>query len=89
MEWEEFTMPSTLVLGPWKRYRRRVDNVKLEARLIEWQGTKYLEVRESRGEDFCCPYCSTLLSQKNGGRVPPALLETKIFHERHEPLDKN
>lgn len=83
------TMPSTSALGPWKRYKRHSDNVKLEARLVQVGDKKFLEVKESRVGDFVCPCCSTILSQSNARSFPRMLLEPKIFHERHRPLDKD
>lgn len=84
-------MPSTSAraLSPWKNYKRYSDNVKLEARLIQVGDRKLMQVKESRNGDFCCPHCSEVISQGNGRVFPQIILEPKIFHERHRPLDKD
>jgi len=88
MATEERGTASTLVpLGPWKNYVRRADNVRVSARLIQRDGTKLLEVKESRMDDFCCPNCKYLLTQRDTGAFPNFFLEPKIFHEGHRPLD--
>ena len=72
---------------PWKRYKRHADNVKLEARLVELEGKKFMEARESRGECITCPYCRETLSILSGNEWPNFVLEPKVFHTRHRPLD--
>jgi hypothetical protein len=80
-------MRSMLVQGPWKRYKRYSDNVKLEARLVQMGDHKLMQVKESREGNFTCPCCSALISQGNAKAFPQVLLEPKSFHERHRPLD--
>lgn len=79
-------MPSSSVLTPWQRYKRYSDNVKLEARLVQTKGKKIMQVREPKGETYCCPECRTILTQGNGLLLPDFLLEPKVFHERHKPI---
>lgn len=81
-------MKSSLVqLSPWKNYKRRVDNVPVSARLVNLDGTKLLEVKESRGSEFRCPDCKYLLTQREAEEVPNFFLEPPVFHEFHRPLD--
>ena len=84
---EERGTASMSALGPWKRYKRRADNVEVSARLVNRDGTKLLEVKESRMSDFQCPNCKYLLTQRDTGAFPNFFLEPKIFHEHHRPLD--
>ncbi len=73
---------------PWKLYKSYINNVKVEARLIqEGFPSPVMEVRESRGDDFNCPQCGTLLSKGNGREIPMFLLTTALFHERYRPID--
>lgn len=81
-------MPSRFSqLGPWKRYKRQADNVTISARLIERNGVKLLEVKESRMSDFRCPNCKYLLTQRDIGAFPNFFLEPQLFHEAHRPVD--
>lgn len=81
-------MQSTLVpKGPWKKYARRADNVKVTARLVERKGAKFLEVKEKRMGDFTCPNCSYLLSQQDTGAFPNFFIDPAKFHESHRSLD--
>ena len=80
---------STSVQEPWKKYKRYSDNVKLEARLIEVEGRKLIQVKESRTGDFVCPHCGQVISHGNAHKFPPTILDPKVFHERHRPLDKD
>lgn len=81
-------MQSTSVpKGPWKKYARLADNVRVTARLVEWKGGKFLEVKEKRMGDFTCPNCSYLLSQQDTGAFPNFFIETQKFHQSHRPLD--
>lgn len=84
---EERNTRSTSVPTPWLKYVRRADNVRVSARLVERNGVKLLEVKESRMSDFKCPHCSYLLTQRDTGAFPNFFLEPKIFHEHHKPLD--
>ena len=87
MATEERGTASISVLTPWRRYKRRADNVEVNARLVHRDGTKLLEIRESRMPDFQCPNCKYLLTQRDTGAFPNFFLEPKIFHEYHRPLD--
>ncbi len=86
-------MQSTVAqLSPWKRYKRRADNVTVRARLVmvtdQLQGEKkMLEVSENRMEDFPCPNCKYLITQGNSQAFPNFFLEPPIFLEAHKPLD--
>lgn len=81
-------MPSTSALSEWKQYKRYSDNVKVEARLIQVGNRKLMQVKESRSGDFVCPHCAQVISQGNARSFPQTILEPRIFHERHKPLDK-
>jgi hypothetical protein len=70
---------------PWLQYKRRSDNMKVEARLFQKGATKLMEVKESKQEDFHCPACRELLSRGNGSLFPHLILEPHIFHERYKP----
>lgn len=72
-------------LGAWKKYKRTADNVEVTARIVSRDGTKLLEVKESRMSDFHCPNCKYLLTQRDTGSFPNFFLEPKIFHENHKP----
>lgn len=87
MDMEEQGTASMSTLSPWKKYKRRADNVIVSARLVLRKGTKLLEVKESRMSDFCCPNCKYMLTQRDTGAFPNFFLEPKIFHEFHRPLD--
>ncbi len=63
------------------------DNVHLTARLVSLDGEKLLEVKESKSDDFVCPDCKHLITQRNGKEFPNFLLEPKNFHETHRPID--
>ncbi|MCK5641829.1 MAG: hypothetical protein KAJ19_13585 [Gammaproteobacteria bacterium] len=88
---EEYAMPSSSIepLDQWRRYKRIVDNVRIDARLVDREGTKMLEVKESRMSDFHCPNCKYLLTQRDTGAFPNFFLEPKNFHAAHTPLDPN
>ncbi len=88
MEMEGHAIQSTLVqLSPWKKYKRRVDNVPAEGRLVLRNGEKLLEVKESKGDDYSCPSCKHLITQRNGRDLPNFFLEPVIFHETYKPVD--
>jgi len=57
-------------LTSWTRYKRRADNVTVEARLILEgdfpEGIKMMEIRETRVDDVSCPVCRTILTTRNG-----------------------
>jgi hypothetical protein len=78
-----------IMSSPWRRYKRYSDNVKLEARLIEVDGRKLMEVREPRGETIVCPSCSFVISQQGGLDMPNNIMDPQTFHSRHRPLDKD
>jgi len=84
---ERVTVSTWVPLGPWKNYIRRADHVKVSARLIQRDKMKFLEVKEPRMEDFHCPNCKYLLTQRDTGAFPNFFLEPKIFHDNHRPLD--
>ena len=71
----------------WKRYARRADNVKVQARLVEKEGKKFLEVKENKVGNFVCPNCAYLLSQEDTGVFPNFFLQPNLFHQAHRPLD--
>ena len=75
------------VLGPWEKYKRYSDNVKVEARLIEIMGLKYLEVKESRGDEITCPGCKIVLSKTGGKKMPRPRLLPADFHVRYKMID--
>lgn len=75
---------STSDPSPWKWYKRRSDNKKVEARLVE--GKHLVEVRESKSEDYWCPDCKSMLSKGNSKDFPHVFLPPSVFHERHRPL---
>ena len=82
-------MPSTSVqpVGPWNRYKRLVDNVAVNDRLVVRDGKKCLEIEEKKGEDFHCPNCQHMISKGNGASFPNSYLDTVTFHSAHRPLD--
>ena len=84
---EQRTQSTSAQPRPWITYIRRADNVRVSARLIEREGEKFLEVKESNRSDFCCPNCKYLLTQRDTKDFPNFVLEPKIFHEFHKPLD--
>ncbi len=61
----------------------------MSARLVILRGEKLLEVKEARMDDFPCPNCQYLITQRNSGIFPNFLLEPKIFHDAHKPVDKD
>ena len=85
---EEYIMPFTLLTN-WTRYKRRSDNVTVEARLIKEDAIKMMEIREERVDNVSCPVCNTILTTRNGRHFPNFILEPGVFHERHRALDIN
>jgi hypothetical protein len=85
-------MPSTsdqyTDVTEWKKYRRYSDRGTVSARLVRKKGgERLMEVKELRVGPFQCPHCQKTLSQVDTGAFPNALLEPRIFHENHKPLD--
>ncbi len=74
-------------LGPWIKYKRRVDNVPISARLVMREDEKMLEVREKRMGDFHCPNCKYLLTQQSTGQFPNFFLDPKKFHAAHRLVE--
>ena len=86
-------MAHSTTTSPWKKYKRYSDNVKIEARLVidasaQLSG-KFMEVRESKGDEIKCPGCGHVLSQTGGKNMPNFRLAPEIFHSRYKPLDPN
>ena len=77
------------VLGPWEKFKRYSDNVKVEARLIQVGSTKYLEVKESRGDEITCPGCKIVLSKTGGKKMPRSRLLPADFHTRYKMIDRD
>ena len=74
----------TTTTGEWMKFKRKSDNVKVDARLVQTNaGRRMMQIREPRGTDLVCPACSAMLTQGNARLVPDFLLEPVIFHERH------
>ena len=86
---EEYIMPFTSVLGPWKKYKRYSDSVKLEARLVKNGDQKLMEIKEPKRNEVKCPACEVILSVSGGRTMPRFMLEPATFHDRHRPLDKD
>ncbi len=86
-------MQSILDPSPWKRYKRYSDNISVEARLVTIHSVdgilkeRWMQVRESRGAEICCPACKETLSHFGGNELPDFILRPKIFHDKHKPLD--
>lgn len=89
-------MQFTLVpLGPWIKYARLSDNIKVSARLVERTDTvdekeammKMLEVKEDRMSEFTCPSCKYLITQRDARTFPNLFLEPKIFHAAYKLVD--
>ena len=80
-------MQSLSIQGPWRKYKRFSDSVKLEARLVEVQGEKFLQIRQVGGKEFRCPACQEVLTEVGAENFPATFLRPKTFHEKFKPID--
>lgn len=80
-------MPLQSIQSEWLQYKRYSDNVKLEARLVEWEGRKLMEVKTSSTGPHLCPECKCTLSVGIGRKgIMTTFLEVADFHAKHKPI---
>lgn len=79
-------MPSQSTQSPWLKYKRYSDNVKVEARLTTTRGRKFIEIKETRTGNLCCPACGEVLSHMTWENIPNFFLPPAVFHAKYKPI---